>query len=559
MKKNILLCAINSKYIHTSLSVRELYHYANDKRVHFNEFTINEKPYDIMSAIYELKCDAVLFSCYIWNIECVLEVAQLLKEVLPDTQIILGGPEVSYNSTEVLQKYDFIDAIMRGEGELTFKEYLECGIDIDGVTLRKDGKIVKNNDRDIIEDLSVLPFPYSYDDLEENKNKLIYYESSRGCPFRCSYCLSSVSHKLRTKDLEIVKNELLEFVKHDVKIVKLVDRTFNADKKRTIELLKFLIQNASNTTFHFEVAADIIDDELLSVLEGAPKGLFQFEIGVQSTNKCTISAIDRKMDFNKLSNVVKKIKSFNNIHIHLDLIAGLPYEDLNSFKKSFDDVFSLFPDMLQLGFLKLLHGTKIRREKVEFDYKYTSKPPYEVLSNKFLSFDDIKLLKGIDLVVDKFYNSGNFKNSLKYLLKEYNSPFDFFEDLYAFYKSNGCQRIGVSKEGLYDILYMFKGEDELFCDILKLDFLLNNKPRIMKWNSRGYDKELQKKRLKILTEEFIVKNLPQYVGADARDIIKTVHFEAFDYDVLGEGKKMYNVILFDNKYGKMVKIQGRGQ
>ncbi len=559
MNKNILLCAINSKYIHTSLSVRELYHYADDERVQFKEFTINEKPYDIMSAIYELKCDAVLFSCYIWNIEYVCEVAQLLKQVSPDIQIVLGGPEVSYNSIHVMQKYDFVDAIIRGEGELTFSEYLKYGLDIDGMTLKKDGQIVKNNDREIIEDLSILPFPYSDDDLEENKNKLIYYESSRGCPFRCSYCLSSVEHKLRLKNIEIVKNELLKFIKHDVRIVKLVDRTFNADKKRTVELLEFLIQNASNTTFHFEVAADIIDDELLSVLERAPKGLFQFEIGVQSTNKCTISAIDRKMDFNKLSYVVKKLKLFNNIHIHLDLIAGLPYEDIKSFKNSFDDVFSLSPDMLQLGFLKLLHGTKIRSQENEFDYRYTAKPPYEILSDKFLSFDDIKLLKGIDVVVDKFYNSGDFENSLKYLMQDYNSSFDFFEELYKFYKAEGYEKVGVSKQTLYDILYLFNKHDELFCDILKYDYLLNNKPRIMEWNPRGYDKELQKKRLEILSEEFIRENLPEYIGVDARDIIKTVHFEGFDYNITGNYKKEYNIILFDNKWRRTVKIQKRGQ
>ncbi len=554
MSKQFLLCAINSKYIHTSLSVRELYHYVNDKRVQFKEFTINEKPYDIMSSIYELGCDAVLFSCYIWNIECVLEVAELLKSVSPHTQIILGGPEVSYNSVEVLKKYDFVDAIMRGESEETFKEYLVSGIDIDGVTLRKNECIVENDDREVIEDISVLPFPYSDADLEENKNKLIYYESSRGCPFRCSYCLSSISHKLRLKDIEIVKNELFQFIHHNVKIVKFVDRTFNADKKRTVELLEFLIENAQDTTFHFEVAADIIDDEILSVLERAPKGLFQFEIGVQSTNECTISSIDRKTDFNKLTKVVKKIKSMGNIHIHLDLIAGLPYEDINSFKKSFDDVFMLSPHMLQLGFLKLLHGTKIRGQKDEFDYKFTSKPPYEILSNKFLSFDDIKLLKGIDLVVDKFYNSGDFENSLKYLMRDYNSPFEFFVSLYEFYKAEGYEKVGVSKQTLYDILYFFNKEDQLFCDILKYDFLLNNKPRIMRWNLRGYDKDLQKKRLEILSEEFVEKNLPEYIGTDARDIIKTVHFESFDYDITGDCKKEYNVILFDNKYGKTVKI-----
>ncbi len=549
-----MLCAINSKYIHTSLSVRELYHYANDKRVQFKEFTINEKPYDIMSSIYELRCDAVLFSCYIWNIECVLEVAELLKSVSPNTQIILGGPEVSYNSVEILEKYNFIDAIMRGEGEETFKEYLASGIDIDGVTLRKNEYIVENNDREVIGDLSVLPFPYSDDDLEENKNKLIYYESSRGCPFRCSYCLSSVSHKLRLKDIEIVKKELLKFISHKVKIVKFVDRTFNADKERTVELIKFLISNASDTTFHFEVAADIINDEILSVLEHAPKGLFQFEIGIQSTNECTISAIDRKTDFNKIAMVVKKIKSMGNIHIHLDLIAGLPYEDINSFKKSFDDVFNLSPHMLQLGFLKLLHGTKIRGQKDEFEFRFTSKPPYEILSNKFLSFDDIKLLKGIDLVVDKFYNSGDFENSIKYLMRDYNSPFEFFTKLYEFYKAEGYEKVGVSKQTLYDVLYLFNKNDNLFCDILKYDFLLNNKPRIMQWNLKGYDKDLQKKRLKILNEEFIEKNLPEYIGTDARDIIKTVHFESFDYDVTGDCKKKNNVILFDKKYNKIIKL-----
>lgn len=554
MNKKILLCAINSKYIHTSLSVRELYHYVDDGRVSFKEYTINEKPYDVMSDIFSLDCEAVLFSCYIWNIEFVVEVADLLKKVSPNTQIILGGPEVSFNSERILEKYPFIDAIMRGEGEETFKEYLVKGIDIDGVTLRKNGKIIKNNERELINDLSTLPFPYSDDDLEENKNKLIYYESSRGCPFKCSYCLSSVSHRLRLKDIDVVKEELLIFIRHNVKIVKLVDRTFNANKKRTVELLEFLIENASDTTFHFEIAADIIDENMLSVLKKAPKGLFQFEIGVQSTNECTISSIDRKMDFKKLSEVVCEIKSYGNIHMHLDLIAGLPHEDLKSFKKSFDDVFSLSPDMLQLGFLKLLYGTKIRDEKSEYNYKFTSKPPYEILSNDFLSFDDVLLLKGVDLVVDKYYNSGEFKNSLNYLLKRYNSPFAFFEELYTFYKENGYERIGVSKQTLYDILYLFNRNDELFCDILKLDFLQNNKPQIMRWNMRGYDKELQKNRLKILNEDFIEKYLPQYIGIDAREIIKTVHFEGFDYDVLGDLSKKYNLILFDNKNNKTIKV-----
>lgn len=550
----VLLCALNTKYVHTSLSVRTLYHYINDERVLFREFTINENPYDVMSDIYSQNCESVLFSCYIWNIEFVADVADMLKQVSPNTQIIFGGPEVSYNSEEVLEKYPFVDAVIRGEGEETFKEYLEKGIDISGVTLRKNGKIIKNSDRPLIDDLSKLPFPYSDEDLKENKGKLVYYESSRGCPFNCSYCLSSTIHSLRFKDIDIVKKELKIFIDNDIKIVKLVDRTFNADKKRTVELLRFLIDNSKNTTFHFEVAADIIDEELLIVLETAPKGLFQLEVGVQSTNNETICAIDRKTNFEKLSDNVRKILSFKNIHVHLDLIAGLPYEDITSFKKSFDDVFALSGDVVQLGFLKLLHGTKIRAQEKEFEYRFTQKPPYEVLENKFLSFDDICILKGMDMVIDKFYNSGGFENSMKYLLSKRSSAFEFFKELYLFYKEKGYERIGISKQKLYDILWDFNHGDRLFNDILKLDFLINNKPASMSFAIKEYDRNLLKERFEILTEDFILENLKEYKDTDVREIIKTVHFERFDFDVLGDYCEHDCIIIFDRKYERQISL-----
>ena len=431
-----LLVAVNAKYIHTSLSVRTLKAYANSDNVEMAEYTINERVEDILRSIFLKKADVVLFSCYIWNVEVCLDVADMLKKVSPETKIIFGGPEVSFDDTEYMQKYDFIDAIMRGEGEATFKEWLEIGEMADGITYRENGEIIRNKDRELIHDITSIPFPYTDEDIEKNSGKLIYYESSRGCPFRCSYCLSSTTHSVRFRDMDVVKEELMFFVRHNVRIVKFVDRTFNADRKRTCELVKFLIDNAKNTTFHFEVAADLINDELVELFKTAPEGLFQLEIGVQSTNDKTIKAIDRKTDFEMIKRAVKLVQKAGGVHMHLDLIVGLPFEDFNSFGKSFDDVFNLRPDVLQLGFLKLLRGTKIRSEEEKYGYRYNSKPPYEVLKNDFISYEDVLLLKGIEEVFERYYNSGVFKGAMEYLLKKYNSPFEMFKKLWLFYDGN---------------------------------------------------------------------------------------------------------------------------
>lgn len=549
----ILLTAVNAKYIHTSLSVRSLYHYVNSDNVEFAEFTINERAADILTEIYRRRCDAVLFSCYIWNIELILEIAHNLKKVSPDTKIIMGGPEVSFDSVYYMEKYPFIDAVIRGEGEETFKEWLEKGCDINGMTFRRNEKIIRNRDRELICDITKIPFPYSEDDIEKNKNKLIYYETSRGCPFKCSYCLSSVTRQVRFRDIETVKKELMFFIKHKVRIVKFVDRTFNADRLRTRKLFEFLIENADSTAFHFEIAADLINDDMTELLKKAPKGLFQFEIGVQSTNEKVIKAIDRKTDFEKIKQVVSVLKNNSKVHMHLDLIAGLPYEDLDSFKHSFDDVFNLRPDVLQLGFLKLLRGTKIRDEEEKYSYKYTEKPPYEILCNEFISFDDMLLLKGVEEVFEKYYNSGVFKHAMEYFLRLYSSPFEFFADLWHFYEKEGYNRTGQSRNTLYEILCKFEGgRNEAFRDYLKLDYFENN-PGVStpSWSLIPYDRELLKARFDILSDDFISKNLPEYAGMPKKEIVKYLHFERFLYD--GDIKKDI-IIIFDNKYGRRIKI-----
>lgn len=548
-----LLAAINAKYIHTSLSVRTLKAYADCDDVEFCEYTINERAEDILRSVYLKRADAVLFSCYIWNIEMCLAVAQMLKKVAPHTKIIFGGPEVSYDD-EYIRKYDFIDALIRGEGEETFKEWLEKGEDIKGMTYRRGGKIIHNPDRELIHDITNIPFPYTDEDIEQNRGKLIYYESSRGCPFRCSYCLSSTIHNVRFRDIETVKKELMFFVRHKVPIVKFVDRTFNADRKRTCELVKFLIDNADETTFHFEVAADLINDELIDLFRIAPAGLFQLEIGVQSTNDKTIDAIDRKTDFKEICSAVRRVHEAGGVHMHLDLIAGLPFEDIASFKKSFDDVFKLRPHVLQLGFLKLLRGTRIRSEEEKYGYRYNSKPPYEVLKNDFISYDDILLLKGIEEIFERYYNSGVFENAMEYLLKKYSSPFELFCDIWLFYEKNGYSAAGQSRNSLYEILSQFCC-DELFLDILKLDYFTNNKgANTPKWALREYNRNLLKERFEILTAEFVAENFAEYEGIAPKEIVKRLNFEEFEYDVLGNLERKRNIIIFDNKYNRRVRV-----
>lgn len=556
-----VLVGINSKYIHTSLSVRYLRACCPDMIM--REYTINEQAENLAADIYKLGCDAVLFSCYIWNIEFVKDVAGRLSKV-SDCKIILGGPEVTYNAKDVLEKCDFADMVIVGEGEVTTAQLYENGmspIGIDGIVYRSGDEITENPPRELIKDFSTIPFPYTDEEMEQLSGKLIYYESSRGCPFRCSYCLSSTIRSVRFRDLELVKNELMFFIRHKVRIVKFVDRTFNADKKRTYELLSFLIKNASDTTFHFEIAADLITEEMLELLKTAPKGLFQFEIGVQSTNEKTLSAINRYNDIEKIKSAVRRVLELGTVHVHLDLIAGLPYENLESFKKSFDEVFALGADVLQLGFLKMLFGTKIKDSETDFDYKYTDKPPYEVLSNKFISYDDILILKKVENVLEKYHNSGVFKKTIKFLSGKYKSSFQMFLDIANFFERDGYDKKAHSQKGLYEIIAVFYSEkfkDKLFFDYLKFDYFKYNKGAVFpKWSLTTYNKELLKYRFEFLTEENIKKYFPEYDGKPAKEIVKNMDFAEFDYDVTGDGKTEKNIIIFDYLYDRNAKINRR--
>jgi|LSQX01.3.fsa_nt_gb radical SAM superfamily enzyme YgiQ (UPF0313 family) len=551
----VLLVALNAKYIHSSLSIRYLKNFCKEAEdISINEYTINDRISNIVADIYKEKANIVAFSCYIWNIEMVLNISDILKKVQPSIKIILGGPEVSYDAQFLLKKHHFIDYIVVGEGEQTFKEMIEhlsnektYIADIPGLVLRdKHSNIITTNSRTLIKDLGIIPFPYNKSDMEELSDKIIYYETSRGCPFNCSYCLSSTISGVRYFSLDRVKKDLLFFIKNKVRQVKLVDRTFNCNIKRANEVFEFLLENyQEGINFHFEMAGDLLDDETIKLLGNAPKGYFQFEIGVQSTNISTTETINRKTNFEKIAENVRRLKEKNNIHIHLDLIAGLPEEDYKSFKKSFDDVFALKPHMLQLGFLKLLKGSLIREQAQKFKYEYTTLPPYEILNSKWIEYDGVLKLKLIEDVLDKYYNSRAFEKSLEILLLlKYISPFELFESLAMYFESEGLNYISHSRRALYDILFNFVKSNEInpqssdllniFAQYLKFDLLYNNYGvNLPKWGQGQVVSGFKEKCFEFLkSNKNIEEFLPHYCGLPAKKIYRQVKFEVFDFDVL---------------------------
>lgn len=384
----VVIAAINSQYVHLNLAVRYLKKYTETNsniKVEIYETNINNQLLNIIKDIFELNPDKIIFSTYIWNKEYVFEIVKEIKKVLPNVKIILGGPEVSFGWEKIMEENPEIDSILIGEGEKVFLNFLTEESDkVMGLVYRKDGEVCFNGTEKIIEDLDIIPFPYEKEELQD-RTKIFYYESSRGCPFNCSYCMSSIDKTVRYYSLDRVKEDLKIFLDSPIKLLKFVDRTFNLKKERYMEIWKFLLENyREGITFHFEINANIFDDETLDFLETVPKGYFQFEIGVQTINPDTMKSINRNNILDKLAHNVRRINK--NIHLHLDLIAGLPYETYEIFKKSFEYVHDLKPEMIQLGFLKLLRGTQMYNEAEKYEYKYFSKPPYEVFSNKFISF-----------------------------------------------------------------------------------------------------------------------------------------------------------------------------
>ena len=458
----ILLAACNAKYIHSNLAVYNLRAYAEDyrKNIILKEYTINQQKDEILRDIYLEKPDVICFSCYIWNISFVKEIAEDLKKILPDSIFWAGGPEVSFDAEDFLKKNPGFFGVMVGEGEETFRELCRFYVDkkgsleeIPGIAFGFGEKIRHNGWREIM-DLSNVPF--AYEDMEDFRNKIVYYESSRGCPFSCSYCLSSVDKKLRFRNLDLVKKELQFFIDRKVPQVKFVDRTFNCKHSHAMEIWKYILEHDNGiTNFHFEISADLLKEEELSLMEKMRPGLIQLEIGVQSTNPETIKAIRRTMDFKKLSEIVDRIHCFENIHQHLDLIAGLPYENYESFQNSFNQVYALKPEQLQLGFLKVLKGSLMKEMAEEYGIIHKEKEPYEVLSTKWLSYGEILKLKTVESMVEVYYNSGQFQNILNYMESFFEDAFSLYEELGKFYEEKGYHSISHSRMRRYEILLEF--------------------------------------------------------------------------------------------------------
>lgn len=462
----ILLAACNAKYIHSNLAVYDLKAYSSDYDEHviLREYTINQPKDEILKDIYSSGADVVCFSCYIWNISFVRELIRDLVKILPKTAFWAGGPEVSYDAEKFLTEMPEMTGVMVGEGEKTFHDLLEFYIDgkdsleeISGIAYRTGDKIIHNGWRELM-DLSAIPFVYEH--LEKFENRIIYYESSRGCPFSCSYCLSSIDKKLRFRDLELVKKELQFFLDHRVPQVKFVDRTFNCKHEHAMTIWKYILEHDNGVTnFHFEISADLLQEEEMELMSQMRPGLIQLEIGVQSTNPETIRAIHRHMDLKKLEHCVNRVHSFRNIHQHLDLIAGLPYEDYDTFHQSFNDVYRMKPDQLQLGFLKVLKGSLMQKEAEVYGIVYKEKEPYEVLSTNWLTYGEVLKLKMVESMVEVYYNSGQFWHTLEYLVPFEKDAFTFYEKLGSFYEKKGYSEISHSRMRRYEILLEYLQEE----------------------------------------------------------------------------------------------------
>ncbi len=504
------------------------------------EFSINDRVENILEGIIEEKPDVVAFSCYIWNMEFVNRLAELIKLVDPNIEILYGGPEVSYEGKEFLENHPG-EYVIVGEGEKTFREFVLYKLgegkieDIKGLNYKRDGKVFENPKRPEM-DMNELVFPYTYE--EDINNKIVYYEASRGCPFKCKYCLSSVMHGVRFLDVERVKKELKYFMERGLKLVKFVDRTFNCNREYTVELLKYLSEQDTETRFHFEVAADLLTEEQIEILNNAPKGRFQLEVGVQTTNNEVLHNINRYITYENIKEKVLKVASGKNVMQHLDLIAGLPGEDLESFKKSFNDVHAIRPDEIQLGFLKLLKGSSMREEAEKWGIVYSPYAPYEIIRSKDISYEELLLLKKVEAMVDKYYNSCKFNNVIKFFLNIYEKPFDFYYDLAMFFEEKGNFKRSIGNVEYYKILldfYLEKigGEDEgLFKEVLKFDYLCFNKKR---WLPDFLVRTITKDDEQNIKDSF-----------DRQMPFKKAHIEKFELDIINYIKN--GKINFEPKY-----------
>ena len=539
----VLLAAVNAKYIHSNLAVYSLRAYALQRcdgicprEIEIAEYTINQPPDEILMDIYGHQPDILCLSCYLWNIISVENLVREIPKILPGIRIWLGGPEVSYNAREMLDKYPEITGIIRGEGEETFADLMdiyhrqpdkkENFSAVKGITYwDEEGKVVETPPQDVM-DLSRIPFVYEH--IEDFRNRIIYYESSRGCPFSCSYCLSSIDKCLRFRDLRLVEKEVKFFIDHGVPQVKFVDRTFNCRHDHAMAVWTYIKKyDRGITNFHFEVAADLLNDEEIELIRSMRPGLIQLEIGVQSANERTIREIQRTMKLDQVRDRVARIKEMKNVHQHLDLIAGLPYEGYDSFARSFDIVYDMEPEQLQLGFLKVLKGALMHDKAEEYQLLYQDRPPYEVLSTKWLSYGELIRLKQIEEMVEVYYNSGQFRNTIKHLRKEFSSPFAMYEALAAYYRENGLFGRQYSRIARYEILHHFieVGKQQEYLEWLTLDLYLRdnvkNRPPFLGENKVTKEEASAFYRAEASERRY----LKGYEGYDSRQMRKMTHLE----------------------------------
>lgn len=539
----LLLCAINAKFIHTNLAVYNLAACAGDTGVDIQlaEYTINNRQGELLKEIYREKADIIAFSCYIWNAKMIFELTEELHKVQPQTEIWIGGPEVSYDAAAVLAQHPEISIVMMGEGEETFHElcsaYGSGTIDltrIKGIAYRKNGILIENELRPPM-DMDNIPFIYA--DLPDFKHKIIYYETSRGCPFACSYCLSSIGERVRFRSWNLVRAELQFFLDHKVKQVKFVDRTFNCNRRHAQNIWKYITDHDNGVTnFHFEIAADLLNDSDIELFRKMRPGLIQLEIGVQSTHDETIYEIHRVMNLEKLADVVAKVKSIGNIHQHLDLIAGLPYENYRTFQKSFNDVFSMKPDQLQLGFLKVLKGSYMHEKQKDYGIVYGSYAPYEVLCTKWIAYDEILQLKELEEMVELYYNSAQYTKSLPYVMAFAETPFDFFKDLSEFYYSQSAIGMKHARLFYYELLKQFAVQrysdidEDILNQLLIYDLYLreNIKKRPIWANTTALEK---KQATAFYRREETAEYFPEMQPYDSKKAAGNAHVEKFFIDV----------------------------
>ncbi len=534
-----LLTALNAKYSHTSLSVRSICSYVNKHgfNLSFIELTVNDGYFSILEKIMSEAPDVLGFSVYIWNVELVKRLVADIKSINPDIKIFLGGPEASYNKN-IFEKIPQIDFVIRGEGEIPVLKLLKGEKNIPGVCFCNEDYTFSE-----IEDMDNIPFCYE-DELFELKNRAVYYETSRGCPFKCAFCISSLTKGVRTLSLQRVFEEIDRFTDAKIKRVKLVDRTFNFDKQRAKAIIRYILSKKRETCFHFEIGADLLDDELIEILNSADFDTIQLEAGIQSTNPESLRLCDRATDMETLKGNLVKLKD-SKIRIHLDLIAGLPLEDYESFKKSFNEAYALSPKVLQVGFLKLLHGSKLREEQEKYNYRFLSVAPYEILSNDFISFDELMKIKRVDNSVDAYLNSGIFKNSLKYIFENYDiAPFDFYLSL-----GEKMGEVKLSLKDKFRLLYDLYKEDKLFLEYLKLDYTLKERGAIPEFFANYKTKENI-----MQVNEFLRTKGAGVLQIDDKynNFIKYIDFEIFEFEGV---KKLY---LFNRKNNQVTILTHQG-